>query len=64
MKFFLVWECYEEDFTLIQKGHYFLDVENPDSIDIEVGKYIEEMAKGREMNPLYIAITTCQPMPF
>lgn len=63
MRFFLVWECYDDSFHLIEKGHHFLFVVDPENIDIEVGDYVEAMAQARNMNPFYFVISQCQPLP-
>lgn len=63
MRFFLVWEYFDDKFNLIEKGYHFLLVENPDDIDIDVSEFVEDMSNARNVNPQYFVVTTCQPMP-
>ncbi|EIV5640729.1 MULTISPECIES: hypothetical protein [Klebsiella] len=63
MKFFLVWECFDEKFKLIEKGYHFLAVDDPEDVDIEVSDFVNNMSEARNMNPLNFVVTTCQPMP-
>ncbi|EPB8092171.1 TPA: hypothetical protein U5E38_001653 [Yersinia enterocolitica] len=63
MKFFLVWECFDEKFNLLEKGYHFLNINDIDNIDIHVGDYVNAMAEARDMNPFYFVVTSCHPMP-
>lgn len=63
MKFFLVWECFDDSFRMIEKGYHFLFVNDGEDIDIKVGEYADAMATARNMRPFHFVITTCQPMP-
>ena len=63
MKFFLVWECFDNSFNMIEKGYQFLSVDDVANIDIEVGNFADEMEKARNLEPFHFVVTTCQPMP-
>lgn len=63
MKFFLVWECFDDKFNLLEKGYHFLNIDDVDDVDIHVGDYVNAMAEARDMNPLNFVVTSCHPMP-
>lgn len=60
MKFFLVYECYDENYSIFEKGYHFLSVDDPENVDIAVGEYADAMAKARDLDYRFFVITTCQ----
>ncbi len=63
MKFHLVWEQYSKEWTLVEKGFHFINVNDPFDIDTEVFEYLERVAESRGVDKKYFVLVNCQPMP-
>jgi len=60
MVFFLVWECYTQDWKLKEKGNYFLRTDELGQVDLLVAEFEEAMADARDIDPKYFLVTSCQ----
>lgn len=60
MVFFLVWECYTQDWKLNEKGNYFLRTDGQGQVDLLVAEFEEAMADARGIDPKYFVVTNCQ----
>lgn len=59
MRFFLVWEAYDKDWKLVEKGSHFLTTEDRDNIDIESMDFIGRLAEAKGIDPLRMVLVNC-----
>ncbi|EOT1200039.1 hypothetical protein ACNKCJ_003594 [Cronobacter dublinensis] len=59
LKYFLVWEAYDREWKLKEKGSHFLAIDDPENIDIEALDFCGRLAEAKNIDPLYLVLVNC-----
>lgn len=63
MRFFLVWEIYDNQNNFLGKDYAFQDVTNPQDIDLVTQDLLQKIAFSKKLTLKNMVLVTCQPMP-
>ncbi|MFB5745079.1 hypothetical protein ACE38U_09330 [Cedecea sp. S5-13] len=59
MRFFLVWEIYDDNWNMIEKGSHFLTVQDPEDVDIDSMGFLGVLAEAKGVDPLRVVLVNC-----
>ncbi len=59
MRLFLVWEIYDDNWKMIEKGSHFLVVQDPEDVDIECMGFLGVLAETKGIDPLRVVLVNC-----
>lgn len=63
MRFFLVWEIYDNQNIFLGKDYAFQDVTDPHDIDLVTQDLLQKIAFSKKLTLKNMVLVTCQPMP-
>jgi hypothetical protein len=63
MRFFLVWEIYDNQNNFLEKDYTFQDVSDPLDIDVFTQTLLQNIAFSKKLTLKNMVLVTCQPMP-
>jgi len=63
MRFFLVWEIYDNQNKFLEKDYDFKDVQDPHDIDLFTQTLLQNIAHSKNLTLKNMVLVTCQPMP-
>ena len=61
-RYFATWEVYSQNWALVEKGYHIFNVPDNSDIDVDVWKFLDEMAKVRKIAAQFVTLGSLNPI--